>query len=239
LEGQIESLSAAQTHILDSALEDLRSQTDTLRSSLEANTEDRRSQAQADERQRIKDREADRALARLRLDLQTVREDFVTVERRLTEEFVAVQVTCDRLARDSQGSTPARDAGAAPADVAALRKQHTEEVEARRTEVDMCNEAILALAERIDGLAAQPKPVSEGLPPLTRRSEPLDRAGVAEDLNRLELRCREEIVAVQVRCDRLAREVQSVQKRLGAAPTTSTSSPDAFSTPLASEVRRA
>ena len=87
--------------------------------------------------------------------------------------------------------------------------------------------------------AAQPKPVSEGLPPLTRRSEPLDRAGVAEDLNRLELRCREEIVAVQVRCDRLAREVQSVQKRLGAAPTTSTSSPDAFSTPLASEVRRA
>eukprot|EP01043_Picozoa_sp_COSAG02_P104955 COSAG02_NODE_40960_length_399_cov_1.323333_1_plen_81_part_00 len=69
------------------------------------------------------------------MEMQTVREDCTAIERRLTEEFVSVQVTCDRLARVAADDT--------------LKKALDEEVESRRQDVDMCNEAILALAEQL------------------------------------------------------------------------------------------
>jgi hypothetical protein len=79
--------------------------------------------------------DASRAVQEVLMEMQTVREDCAAIERRLTEEFVSVQVTCDRLARVAATDT--------------LKKALDEEVENRRQDVDMCNEAILALAEQL------------------------------------------------------------------------------------------
>lgn len=80
------------------------------------------------------------------MEMQTVREDCAAIERRLTEEFVSVQVTCDRLARVCLDDS--------------LKKALHEEVESRRQDVDMCNEAILALAEQLASVPMRSPEVS-------------------------------------------------------------------------------
>jgi hypothetical protein len=79
------------------------------------------------------------ALRAVAMDVQTVREDCADIERRLSEEFVSVQVTCDRLSRHVSANIDDLNGEA-------LRK----DLEEQRTAVDMCNEAILALAEQMD-----------------------------------------------------------------------------------------
>lgn len=154
--------------------------------------------------------QVDEQLQSVLMNMQNLKEDSLAIERRLTEEFVSVQVTCDRLTRVVTDD--------------AVKRELDVEVEARKQDVDMCNEAILALSEMMappevlrppgaggGGADEQPQPQSstDGMVRATARADDGDsslwRAGVAEDLSMLESRLRQELISVQVRCDRLAR----------------------------------
>jgi chromosome segregation ATPase len=79
--------------------------------------------------------EAEEQVQSMLMEMQNLKEDSAAIERRLTEEFVSVQVTCDRLTR------VVADDG--------VKRELDAEIEARKVDVDMCNEAILALAEQL------------------------------------------------------------------------------------------